>query len=69
MPDVEKVQGELLFLEKKQLLFHNGGRKKGFSVGNKYSQTSNIKDQKSFHVSVCDKSFKTLLSFCSPFNN
>ena len=63
MPEVEKVQGELLFLDKKQLLFHNVGRKKGFSEGNKYSQISNTKDKKSFHVSVCDKSFKTLPSF------
>ena len=48
MPEVEKVQGELLFPDKKQLLFHNVGRKKGFSEGNKYSQISNTKDKKVF---------------------
>ena len=48
IPEVEKVQGELLFPEKKQLLFHNVGRKKGFSEGNKYSQISNTKDKKVF---------------------
>jgi hypothetical protein len=30
MPEVEKVQGELLFPEEEQLLFHNVGRKKSF---------------------------------------
>ena len=57
------------FLKKNQLLFHNVGRKKVFLRETNILKFQILKTNKSFHVSVCHKSFKTLLSFCSPFNN